>query len=156
MNSFLLLLALRRLLNAEIAALPLRRSPAKNDAACRPATIFIGSLPSSQGAPQAEAPFILLQALGGYQDADNFAYVSVALRFCVWNDESEARENDLYNLLAVCGRALLRQRARALEGRYILVQGEQNRFVPWSRPDEQAFQYSEAYILSNWKMLGIE
>ena len=158
MNVFLLMHAIAALLREETAQLPLcTGEKSGNGLLTRAPGVWLGSLPSRNGAqPAYETPFIVVQAMNGWQDEDNFARAEIAVRVCVWHENREACENDLHNLLALCRRSLLRQRAKALCGRYILTVNDASQFLPWVRPDEQGLQYLEAWFLSHWKMQGIE
>lgn len=158
MNSFLLMEALRELLEKELQPLPLcsgKKLDGENILV--PVTVHLGSLPPKTGnQPGYDAPFVLIQAMSGHQDEDNFAHVTVALRLCVWHGDAETCENDLHNLVALCRRAVLRHRSVALKGKYVFTADESSRLAPWARPDEQALQFGEAYILTHWKMMGVE
>ena len=152
MNVFLLMQALRDALAKALATLPLEsRQGQKN--VWRSPRIYLGQLPPRQANAPFEAPFVLIQALGGHEDEEGFARAEIALRVCVWNDETEANENDLHNLLATIRHALMGYRNTALNGRYILDK-DSSGWLPWTRPDEQAPGFVEAYILSQWKMQG--
>lgn len=163
MNVYLLMSELRDTLAGSLAALPLACAPRQGKiredgeaplAAC--ANIHLGHMPA-KNLPAAgyEVPFVLIQALGGHEGMDGFARAVIALRVCVWNDEPEGAENDLHNLLAGMRHALLPFRSKALAGRYILEADESGAFAPWTRPDEQAANFAEAYVLTNWKMQGL-
>lgn len=164
MNVYLLMRALRDGLTGPLASLPLacapRQSVAKkgeSDASLTArAKIHLGHMPA-KNLPAAgyEVPFVLIQALGGHESSDGFARAVIALRVCVWNDDPEGSENDLHNLLATLRHAVLPFRSAALEGRYILESDESGAFAPWTRPDEQAANFAEAYVLTNWKMQGL-
>lgn len=162
MNVFLLMTSLRDCLTGPLASLPLACAPrqgmttADKAAPTAPAKIHIGHMPT-KNLPNAgyEAPFVLIQAMGGHESPDGFARAVIALRVCVWNDEPEGAENDLHNVLACIRHALLPFRNTALEGRYILEADESGALAPWTRPDEQAANFAEAYVLTNWKMQGL-
>ena len=183
--------ALRDALAKALATLPLEsRQGQKN--VWRSPRIYLGQLPPRQANAPFEAPFVLIQALGGHEDEEGFARAEIALRVCVWGGEGAAEagagtrlaaqrsaasvtplasdpecrtgrategypgegcENDLHNLLATIRHALMGYRNTALNGRYILDK-DSSGWLPWTRPDEQAPGFAEAYILSQWKMQG--
>ncbi len=145
--------ALRDALSPALATLPLESRQGQGSILRSP-RIYLGQLPPRQANAPFEAPFVLIQALGGHEDAEGFARAEIALRVCVWNDETEANENDLHNLLATIRHALIGYRNTALNGRYILAPDSSGIWLAWTRPDEQASGFAEAYILSQWKMQG--
>lgn len=156
MNVFLLMEALRVQFKAEFTHLPLvTRKRTSNEHACTMPKIYVGNLPAKTASDTWDAPLVLIQAMGGHESPDGFARAVIALRVCVWNDEPEGAENDLHNVLACIRHALLPFRNTALEGRYILEADESGALAPWTRPDEQAANFAEAYVLTNWKMQGL-
>lgn len=174
MNVFLLMDALRSACAEALADLPLvtrdsaavlgeaglrmpqqswtSRHPLCGDGgAVRAASVHVGTLAP---AAQQGAPFVLIQAMNGHEDDEGFAHVTIALRVCVANEEGEGAENDLHNLIACLRRTVLPAKSSALMGRYILEPSSAGVFAPWTRPDEQAPGFAEAYIMTDWKMQG--
>lgn len=158
MNTYLLLDALRTYLAPQLATLPLptrqrHTRPEPGQEALRPATIRVGRLPAKEGGETSDAPFVLIQPMHGH-DEEGCAYATVALRLLVWNEDGEAGENDLQNLLGLLRRVVLACRQQPLDGRYALEPDERGRFAFWDRPDDQPPHFAEAYVLTNWKMQG--
>lgn len=150
MSVFPLLLALRQALETPLAAMPLER---RMEQPASPPPVYIGQLPPR---PRPEMnPFILLQPLAGRQDDDSFHRVDVAIRVCVCNSGLEAAENDLFNLLELIRRELAPFRQQSMNGKYVLTGGDDG-LLPWTRPDDQAQPYLEAYVISTWKLWGYE
>lgn len=162
MNVFLLLTALRGLLEPELATLPLpgRRRPERcgpEEAVLeeRPARVFIGSMPPKLNDALEVVPFVLLQPLTGH-DRQGLHHVEVALRLAVRDEDPEAAENDLHNLISLVRRCIMGAGRVPLVGRYRLEDNGRDEIAPWTRPDEQAPPYAEAYILTHWAMKGLE
>lgn len=156
MNVFGLMLALKAHLDNEFINLPLasRMRDASADIH-RPPKIYIGQLPAKSGQLAYEAPFLLVQAMNGSDSTDGWAEAEIALRFVVYNDDTEGAENDLHNFVAFCRHSLLAFRQVALNERFVLAEKE-GAYLPWTRPDEQAPPFLEAYVISNWKFQGWE
>ena len=158
MNVYLLMTALRKSLEPQLATLPLRSwqrhtRPEPGQEMLRPATVRVGRLPAKEG-DASDAPFVLIQPMHGH-DEDGCSYTTIALRVLIWNEDGEAGENDLQNLLGLLRRAVLACKQDPLDGRYVLEPDERGRFAFWDRPDDQPTHFAEAFILTNWKMQGI-
>lgn len=150
MSVFPLLRTLRQELAKPLATLPLEQ---RQDGGAAPPPIHIGQLPP-RTRPEM-GPFVLLQPLSGVQSEDSFHMVDVAIRVCVFNSGLEAAENDLFNLLELIRRELAPFRQQSMNGKYVLTTSEGG-LLPWTRPDDQAQPYLEAYIISTWKLWGYE
>ena len=98
---------------------------------------------------------VLIQMMSGH-DEDGASHAVIALRLVVWNEDGEAGENDLLNLLGLLRRAVLACRQNPLDEKYVLEPDERGNFAAWVRPDEQPPHFLEAYVLTNWKMQGFE
>lgn len=162
MNVFLLLEALRGLLEPQLAALPLpgrkRAEDGQPGAAQpeeRPARVFIGSMPPKLSDALEVVPFVLIQPLRGH-DREGLHHLEVAMRLAVRDEDPEAAENDLHNLIALVRRCVLGVRKAPLSGKYLLEDNGRDEIAPWARPDEQAPPYAEAYVLTHWAMKGME
>lgn len=155
MSVFPFLLALRREMENFLSALPLEenRKNADDLAVLSPARVYIGQLPPRSRADT--GAFVLLQPLSGGQDENGCQIVELAIRVCVFNSGLEGAENDLFNLLELIRRELSSFRKRALADRYVLTEGDRG-LLPWTRPDDQAPPFLEAFIISNWKLWGYE
>lgn len=149
MSVFPFLRALRKELEKPLATLPLEQ---RQDDKAAPPPVYIGQLPPRSRAET--GAFVLLQPLSGKQDEDSFHLVDVAIRVCVYNSGLEAAENDLFNLLELIRRELAPFRQQSMDGKYVLIAGDG--LLPWTRPDDQAQPYLEAYIISTWKLWGYE
>jgi len=183
MNVYLLLQALQNLIEKEAPMLPLptkirnteekRRKPYKTDvlrageddpssvlnplsSVCRHPYVFIGSLPLGTATMDELVPFVLIQALEGYEQ-DGMHTVRVAFRVAVRDDEQESAENHLHNLMSLVRQAVMRaHEGDILEGKYQMRPDEAGHIWNWKRPDEQFPPFAEAYALANWAMKGIE
>ena len=159
MNLYLLQTALRAMLEPLLATLPLstrqrQTRPEPGQAPTRPATVCVGSLPAKKEGGEYDAPLVLIQMMSGH-DEDGASHAVIALRLVVWNEDGEAGENDLQNLLGLLRRTVLACKQQPLDGRYVLEPDERGRFAFWDRPDDQPPHFAEAFILTNWKMQGI-
>ena len=160
MNLYLLQTALRAMLEPLLATLPLstrqrQTRPEPGQATTRPATVCVGSLPAKKEGGEYNAPLVLIQMMSGH-DEDGASHAVIALRLVVWNEDGEAGENDLLNLLGLLRRAVLACRQNPLDEKYVLEPDERGNFAAWVRPDEQPPHFLEAYVLTNWKMQGFE
>lgn len=158
MNTFLLMTSLRDALIPELATLPLPTRTVEilpEQEQRRPARVHVGMLPPKT-AEGFNAPEILIQAMNGHENDDGFAHMEVTLHLVVWNEEPEAAENDLHNLLSLVRRKVLSFRQLALANKFVLTTDSQGKFAPWARPDEQILPFAEAYIITNWNMQGME
>ena len=160
MNLYLLQTALRAMLEPLLATLPLntrqrQTRPEPGQATTRPATVCVGSLPAKKEGGEYDAPLVLIQMMSGH-DEDGASHAVIALRLVVWNEDGEAGENDLLNLLGLLRRAVLACRQNHLDEKYVLEPDERGNFAAWVRPDEQPPHFLEAYVLTNWKMQGFE
>ncbi|WP_394027486.1 hypothetical protein [Desulfovibrio falkowii] len=160
MNVYLLMTALRACIEPQLATLPLsarqrHTRPEPGQETLRPATVHVGRLPAKEGGDTSDAPFVLIQSMHGY-DEEGCSYTTIALRVLIWSEDGEAGENDLQNLVALLRRAVLACRQQPLDGRYVLEPDERGRFAFWDRPDEQPPHFAEAYVLTNWKMQGLQ
>ena len=169
MSPWLLLKAIKARLAPRLETLPLpvrgrdaagrpvppRSEPGQPDTplpACRPAVLHLGSMPpTAQGALES-APFVVAQAMGGFERA-GLHHVRVALRCCIVGDDLEAAEEDMQNLLSLQRLALLE--APLLERRFQLVPDLQEQIAPWERPDEQMFPFLQAHIITTWNLQGV-
>ena len=115
----------------------------------------MGSLPAKKEGGEYDAPLVLIQMMSGH-DEDGASHAVIALRLVVWNEDGEAGENDLLNLLGLLRRAVLACRQNPLDEKYVLEPDERGNFAAWVRPDEQPPHFLEAYVLTNWKMQGFE
>ena len=160
MNLYLLQTALRAMLEPLLATLPLptrqrQTRPEPGQATTRPATVCVGSLPAKKEGGEYNAPLVLIQMMSGH-DEEGCSCSVIALRIVVWNEDGEAGENDLLNLLGLLRRAVLACRQNPLDEKYVLEPDERGNFAAWVRPDEQPPHFLEAYVLTNWKMQGFE
>lgn len=156
--TWLLLAALKKALEETLRALPLATRPrtAGGTVVAVPPRVCIGDLPPKSSADAFEAPAVVLQALEGFDDTEGWQHITVALRCIVWNDESvEAVENDLANLLSMLRWRCMQCRTAPLDGRFALEWGENGNWLPWKRPDAQAPQFGEAYVLTHWRGRGL-
>lgn len=160
MNLYLLQTALRAMLEPLLATLPLstrqrQTRPEPGQAPTRPATVCVGACPAKKEGGEYDAPLVLIQMMSGH-DEDGASHAVIALRLVVWNEDGEAGENDLLNLLGLLRRAVLACRQTPLDEKYVLEPDERGNFAAWVRPDEQPPHFLEAYVLTNWKMQGFE
>lgn len=162
MNVFLLLEALRNQLKPELATLPLpgrqrpeRGWPGEATPLEGPARVFLGSMPPKLSDALEVVPFVLIQPLRGH-DREGLHHLEVVLRLAVRDEDPEAAENDLHNLIALVRRCIMGAGRVPLAGKYRLEDNGQGEIAPWVRPDEQAPPYAEAYILTHWNMKGLE
>lgn len=160
MNVWLLLTELKRLLEPALQTLPLpvRWREAQGEGAqdapdARTARVFLGSMPPTAQDAVSAAPFIVLQALNGF-DADGLHVARVALRLCIVSEDLEEAENDLHNLISLARLRLLSLPDKALQGRFRLIGENQGELAPWERPDEQVYPFLQAHILTAWQMKG--
>lgn len=156
--TYLLLAALKKTLEEALHALPLATRPRATGGATTavPPRVYIGDLPPKSSSDAFEAPAVVLQALEGFDDTEGWQHITVALRCIVWNDESpEAVENDLANLLSMLRWRCMQCRTSPLDGRWALEQGENGSWLLWKRPDAQAPQFGEAFVLTHWRGPGL-
>ena len=114
----------------------------------RPCRVLIGSKPPTQLDALSAAPFALLQIMEGRREEGGLDGVRLAIRVCIVDQEREAAENDLLNLISQ-----IRLWLYALPGG---VAGGAFRLEPdcpleWTRPDEQVPPFLQAYIFTNWQ-----
>lgn len=161
MNVYLLLCALRTTLTPELDTLPLavrtrNTRPEKDKETVRPARLYIGELPPKQsGEDEAVPPFVVLQELDG-KHMDGFHHVRIGMRASIWNEEPEGAVNDLHNLMSLLTRTCGPYQRKPLQGRYSLEPDDDGALCSWFRPDEQNPPYREGYIITRWKMAGLE
>jgi hypothetical protein len=159
MNVFFLLLALRDILTPEMPTLPLPvRGRGKKPGVLRPPQVFVGGLPHGTAKDLEEVPFVVIQALQGYElMGEGLHRTHVVFRVAVQDEEPEAAENHLHNLLSLVRRAVMRaQEGGVVNGRYIMQPDDKGRLWFWDRPDEQLPPFVQAYALTTWAMKGIE
>ncbi len=160
MNVFCLLRALQDCIIAGMMplSLPSRQRQDRQAVTWRQPDVFIGALPLEKTDPLESVPFVLVQALDGYEEeGEGLHIVQVAFRLAVQDAEPEAAENHLHNLLSLVRQSVMRARAGgALDGRFLMRPDERRRLWYWRRPDEQFPPFAEAYALTNWAMKGIE
>ena len=159
MNLYLLQTALRAMLEPLLETLPLSTRPRQTrpepgQAPTRPATVFVGSLPAKKEGGEYDAPLVLIQMMSGH-DEDGCSCAVVALRIVIWNEDGEAGENDLLNLMGLLRRAVMACKQTPLADKYVLEPDERGHLAPWVRPDKQPPHFLEAYVLTNWKMQGL-
>ncbi len=160
-NTFGLLTALRTALQPELATLPLpvmgRQSSGKavdvDGETLRPAALHLGAMPPTMQDALGSVPFVVIQPFGGF-DREGTHHIRVALRVCIVGADSEWAENDLHNLLSLLRRALIEKGCPALENRFRLIPESNDQLAPWERPDEQAYPFLQAYILTTWQTKG--
>lgn len=166
MNAWNLLVELKKMLEPHLALLPLpvlgrdgENNPVADIAGrrlCRPATVYLGSMPPTANEALAAAPFVVLQAMDGFDDADGLQNMRVAIRLCIVSADLEAGENDLHNLISLIRLYLLAMPQGLLgKGSFRLSPfAESGGKLPWERPDEQALPFLQAYIFSQWQTMG--
>ena len=135
MNLYLLQTALRAMLEPLLETLPLstrqrQTRPEPGQAPTRPATVCVGSLPAKKEGGEYDAPLVLIQMMSGH-DEDGASHAVIALRLVVWNEDGEAGENDLLNLLGLLRRAVLACRQNPLDEKYVLEPDERGNFAAW-------------------------
>ena len=128
MNLYLLQTALRAMLEPLLETLPLptrprQTRPEPGQAPTRPARVCVGSLPAKKEGGEYDAPLVLIQMMSGH-DEDGCSCAVVALRLVVWNEDGEAGENDLINLLGLLRRAVLPCMQNPLADKYVLEPDE--------------------------------
>ena len=161
-NAFALLTALRSVLEPKLATLPLPvmgRQPSGKPVQAegetlRPAALHLGAMPPTAQDALGSVPFVVAQSLGGF-DRDGMHHIRVALRVCIVGADTEGAENDLHNLLSLLRRVIIEKGCPALENRFRLVPEDGDQLAPWERPDEQAYPFLQAYILTTWQTKGI-
>jgi hypothetical protein len=164
MNTFTLLQALHDLLrdsfgggNTPALQLPYRDRGQKKTKSLRTPLVFIGSLPPNSGEGAEVVPFVLVQALEGSESGDGLHVVQVAFRIAVQDDDQEAAENHLHNLLSLVHRAIMRAHdGGVLDGHFSMRPDEKGRYWRWQRPDDQNYPFAEAFALATWAMKGVE
>lgn len=177
MSAFLLLQAIRDYLTPRLATFPMavhgrdsKGCPIKPEVdedgkplgeAMRPCAVHIGSMPPTVNEAISAAPFIVVQALEGYDDGDFLQNIRVALRLCIVSGEPgaanyEAAENDLLNLVSQVRLWLMEAPGGCIgDGRYRLLPfDETGGKLPWERPDEQAMPFLQAHIFTQWQTAG--
>lgn len=156
MNAFTLMLALHRVLIDRYVTLPLAtRKRSTSEQEVRSPKVLIGQLPPKTAVDLYEAPLALIQAMSGFE-SEGWQHADIAIRFLVFNDDPEGSENDLHNLISATRLCLMQFRQTPLENYYVLEETSNKQFLPWTRPDDQAPPFLEGYILSSWRMPGIE
>lgn len=166
MNAWALLTELKKMLVPHLATLPLpvrgrdRNSEPVADEngkiVVRPAAVYLGSMPPTANDALSAAPFVVLQIMGGYDDADGFHNIQVAIRCCIVSDDLEEAENDLHNLISLIRLYLLALPQGVLgKGHFRLapIPGNEGR-APWERPDDQVPPFLQAHIFTQWQTLG--
>ena len=158
MNVYLLEDGLKRAFEAKLVDLPLptrtrSRRPADGEAECIPPLVFVGQEPPKTAAEMYDAPLVLIQNMAGH-DEGGFLHATLVVRMVVWNEEPDAAENDLQNLLSLLRRTVLEFRANPLQGKWVAEAASNGQWCPWDRPDGQAPQFAQAYFLCHWHTLG--
>jgi hypothetical protein len=167
MNVFLLLSALKAVLEKHAPSLLLparerkKRTGVKTETEAtgvwRAPKVFIGSMPPGVADAMETVPFVLIQTLEGQEVGDGLHLVRVAFRLAVQDEDGEAAENHLHNLLSLVRQAVMGSlECRVLDGKYSMRPDEQGRLWYWRRPDEQLPPFAEAYTLTTWAIKGIE
>ena len=106
MNAWVLLTELKKMLVPHLATLPLpvrgrdRNSQPVADEdgkiIIRPAAVYLGSMPPTPQDALASAPFVVLQIMGGRDDAEGMHNIRVGIRVCIVSEDLEEAENDLH------------------------------------------------------------
>ncbi len=116
--------------------------------------IFLGAMPPTIKDAMESVPFVVVQALDGF-DVNGLHRVRVALRLCIVGDDLEEGEEDLQNFISTLRLSLLSLPDGLLNGRFRMVEDEQGRLGFWERPDEQAYPFLQAHIFTTWEMQGV-
>lgn len=155
MTAVTLMQALRSALQESLRAVPvLTRNRAAGSAATTAVpAVHLGRLPSKDSGASIDAPVVLIQAMEGY-DEKGFSKVVIALRVVIWSEDPETGETDLHNVVSRIRTTLIEFRGTPLDQRYVLEASDGGQWLPWHRPDDQAPQFHEGYILSHWHMHG--
>lgn len=160
MNAWILLQELKKALEEPLQTLPLpvrkRESNVSEKPEWKPATIYLGSMPPTVNDAVSAAPFVVLQVMDGYDDADGHANIRVAIRLCIVANDLEEAENHLQNLISLIRLYLLAMPGGRLgKGHFRLAPffGSEGKLA-WERPDEQALPFLQAHIFSQWQTAG--
>lgn len=155
MNSFLLLTELSEYLAPALASLrlPRRQRGSQEETEAVP-SLILGLPPTGQEAWE-RVPFVSIQALSGRETEDGLASMDVGIRIAVRGESGIEAENHLHNVLAAVRHRLLELKKQPLAKRYRL-EPTRDGIAPWWRPDEQAFPFAEAFILTTWTFKGME
>lgn len=166
MNAWVLLAELKKMLVPHLATLPLpvrgrdrNSQPVADEEGrllVRPASVYLGSMPPTVNDAFSAAPFVVLQTMGGHDDADGLHNIDVAIRCCIVSDDLEEAENDLHNLVSLIRLYLLALPQGLLgRGHFRLSPFMDNGgHAPWERPDEQAHPFLQAHIFTRWQTMG--
>lgn len=160
MNVYLLLDALRTEIRPRLETLPLAARtrdarPGKGKESLRAASLYIGDLPPKAAKEEGCPPFVVLQDLDG-KHSGGLHHVRIGLRASVWNEDPEGAVHDLHNLISLLTRTCGMFQSAPLQGRYFLEPDDDGALCSWFRPDEQNPPYREGYIITRWKMAGLE
>jgi hypothetical protein len=167
MNVFLLLQALRDVLTPKMPMLLLpsraRKKRGKQEVEAEAAVVrrapnvLVGSMPPGIADAMEAVPFVLIQTLEGHEEGNGLHIVKVAFRLAVQDEDTEAAENHLHNLVSLTRQSVFGSlEKRVLGGKYQMQLDDQGRLWHWVRPDEQLPPFAEAYIITTWAMKGIE
>lgn len=152
-STFVLLSALRKELCKALESLPLavhdRRGGRTGET--RPAQVHLGSMPPTAQEAISAAPFVVVQAMSG-QDEAGLHEIAVVLRLCVVSADMEEAEEDLHNLISACRLCLQSLPGGVVGGRFRM--SPESAGVPWERPDDQALPFLQAHIFTNWQTQG--
>lgn len=155
MNAYLLMEHLAVTLAQHLCSLPLLERPARTvtEGTLRPPSVYVGDLPPKTGTDE-QVPFVLIQDLQGecFSRGQN---IHLALRCAVWNSDPKEGLADLHNLLSACLRFCAQFEEVPLAKRWQLVPDKEDVLLSWRRPDDQAPEHFEAYILTRWLTAGV-
>ncbi len=166
MNAWVLLTELKKMLVPHLATLPLpvrgrdRNSQPVADEdgkiIIRPAAVYLGSMPPTPQDALASAPFVVLQIMGGRDDAEGMHNIRVGIRVCIVSEDLEEAENDLHNLISLIRLYILALPQGVLgKGHFRLAPFmDSEGKAPWERPDEQALPFLQAHIFTQWQTPG--
>lgn len=135
--------------------LPLNSEDADSSELLRPAAVYRGSMPHTTQDAFSAAPFVVLQILGGHDDADGLHQMRVVLRLCIVSHDLEGAEEDLHKLISLVRLRLLAMPDRVLTKKFRLVPEESGGLAPWERPDEQVSPFLQAHIFTTWQTKGV-
>lgn len=121
--------------------------------ALRPASVYVGSMPPTVNDALSAAPFVVLQAMGGY-DENGLHHITVALRLCIVSDDLEGAEQDLHALISLLRLRLQHLPDKVLAQRFRITEGPDG-YAPWERPDEQVIPFLQAHIMTLWQTKGV-
>lgn len=166
MNAWVLLTELKKMLAPHLATLPLpvrgrdhNSQPVADEDGkiiIRPAAVYLGSMPPTPQDALASAPFVVLQIMGGHDDAEGMHNIRVGIRVCIVAEDLEEAENDLHNLISLIRLYILALPQGALgKGHFRLAPFmDSEGKAPWERPDEQVLPFLQAHIFTQWQTPG--